>query len=131
MLSHRFGLAALMLLASLTPSQAGIPLPTGQALEKVDFERHIVALFGRMGCNSGSCHGSFQGKGGFRLSLFGFEPDKDIFAVTRDNLGRRIELVEPEKSMLLLKAIGHIEHQGGVRFQKDSWQYQVFQQWIQ
>src|SRR5437762_12541859 len=84
-------LPALGLLAySATPAPAAVPLPNGGALEQVDFERHVMGLFGRMGCNSGSCHGSFQGKGGFRLSLFGYEPEKDHAAVTRDLLGRRI-----------------------------------------
>src|SRR4051794_18341720 len=57
--------------------------------EPVDFERHIMGLFGRSGCNAGGCHGSFQGKGGFRLSLFGYEPEKDYYALTRDSQGRR------------------------------------------
>jgi hypothetical protein len=89
-----------------------------------------MGLFGRMGCNAGSCHGSFQGKGGFRLSLFGYDPEKDYFALTRDQFGRRLNSVNPEQSLLLLKATGSINHEGGVRFGKDSWQYNVFRQWI-
>ncbi len=89
-----------------------------------------MGLFGRMGCNMGSCHGSFQGKGGFRLSLFGYAPDKDYFAVTRDNLGRRINTADPDNSLLLLKATGQLEHGGGVRFSKRSWQYQILRHWI-
>lgn len=96
----------------------------------VDFERHLMGLFGRMGCNSGSCHGSFQGRGGFRLSLFGFDPDKDHAALTREVLGRRINPVDPEQSLLLLKASGQIEHGGGRRFAVGSWQYRLFRDWI-
>ncbi len=101
-----------------------------KALTTVDFERHVMGLFGRMGCNAGSCHGSFQGKGGFRLSLFGYAPDKDYLAVTRDNFGRRINRGDPERSLLLLKATGQIEHGGGVRFRKGSWQYDILRRWI-
>src|SRR5947208_3719304 len=99
-------------------------------VEKVDFERHIMGLFGRMGCNSGSCHGSFQGRGGFRLSLFGYDPEKDYTALTRDNFGRRINRVDPDRSLLLLKPTGQVEHGGGLRFAKDSWQYQLLRDWI-
>src|SRR5438128_4310589 len=99
-------------------------------VEKVDFERHVMGLFGRMGCNSGSCHGSFQGRGGFRLSLFGYDPEMDYLALTRDALSRRINRVDPERSLLLLKPTAQIEHGGGKRFTKDSWQYRLLRDWI-
>lgn len=124
--------AAAVALALLSPaaSPAAVPLPGDRSLETVDFERHIMGLFGRMGCNAGGCHGSFQGKGGFRLSLFGYEPDKDYLAVTRELLGRRVNPERPDESVLLLKATGQVEHGGSTRFSKDSWQYKVFRQWI-
>ena len=87
-----------------------------------------MGLFGRMGCNAGSCHGSFQGKGGFRLSLFGYDPDKDYAALTRDGHGRRIDPADPDSSLLLLKATGQVAHGGGTRFGKDSWQYQLLRE---
>jgi hypothetical protein len=120
---------ALLFLAPAT-GRAGVTLPGGETLDRVDFERHVMGLFGRMGCNAGSCHGSFQGKGGFRLSLFGYEPAKDYLALTRDMLARRINPVDPDRSLLLLKATGQVEHGGGVRFGKGSWQYQIFREWI-
>ena len=73
------------------------------------------------GCNSGSCHGSFQGKGGFRLSLFGYDPEKDYFALTRDLDGRRINRADPDTSLLLLKATGQVAARRPGRFGKDSW----------
>src|SRR5438309_8263052 len=128
MTRFRAALAASCVLVLLAPSpgRAAVPLPDGRTLETVDFERHVMGLFGRMGCNGGSCHGSFQGKGGFRLSLFGYEPERDYFNVTRDGLGRRISVSDPDNSLLLLKASGQVEHAGGVRFSKDSWQYRIF-----
>jgi hypothetical protein len=115
----------------LHPASAAVNVPGGTQIDEVDFERHLMGLFGRAGCNAGSCHGSFQGKGGFRLSLFGYEPDKDYLAVTRDGLARRINPVDPDNSLLLLKATGQVEHAGGTRFSKGSWQYQVFREWIE
>src|SRR5688572_29738863 len=113
-----------------TPAFAEVQLPSGGKIEKVDFERHVMGLFTKAGCNNGSCHGSFQGKNGFRLSLFALDPDKDHAALTRDIQGRRIDPVHPDNSLLLLKATGQLRHDGGIRFGKDSWQYQVFRDWI-
>ncbi|MCS7045476.1 MAG: PSD1 and planctomycete cytochrome C domain-containing protein [Gemmataceae bacterium] len=115
---------------SVVPAKASVEVPGGTVINTVDFERHVMGLFGRAGCNAGSCHGSFQGKGGFRLSLFGFEPAKDFYAVTRDSMGRRINPADPDASLLLLKATGQVEHAGGVRFSKGSWQYQILREWI-
>ena len=129
----RFGLAVIAGTILLLPAARAdeIRLPGGGKVGKVDFERHIMGLFGRMGCNSGSCHGSFQGKGGFRLSLFGYEPEKDYRALTRDLQSRRIDLNDPDNSLLLLKATGSVEHGGQQRFGKGTWAYQLFQAWIQ
>jgi hypothetical protein len=96
----------------------------------VDFERQVMGLFGRMGCNAASCHGSFQGRGGFRLSLFGYDPQMDYLALTRDVLARRINAVDPDQSLILLKATGQIEHGGGRRFSRGSWQYRLLRDWI-
>jgi hypothetical protein len=123
-------LSALLVLISARHAHAQSADTTPAAIESVDFERHVMGLFGRMGCNAGSCHGSFQGKGGFRLSLFGYAPDKDYTAVTRDNFGRRINVADPDNSLLLLKASGQVEHGGGVRFARGSWQYQLLRRWI-
>ncbi len=72
----------------------------------MSFERHVASLLGRYGCNAGACHGSFQGKGGLRLSLFGYSAAMDYTALTRDGLGRRVSVADPEQSLLLLKAGG-------------------------
>src|SRR6266545_4406869 len=95
---------ALLLLLTPAASRASVNLPGGATLDRVDFERHVMGIFGRAGCNMGSCHGSFQGKGGFRLSLFGYDPDKDFLAVSRDVFGRRLNPSDPDRSLLLLKA---------------------------
>lgn len=109
---------------------AEVRLPDGGVLQQVDFERHVMGLLGRAGCASGSCHGSFQGKGGFRLSLFGYEPDKDFQALTREAQGRRLNLSDPDSSLALLKATGQVKHEGLTRFARDTWQYRVLREWI-
>jgi len=111
-------------------ARADVQLPGGATVETVDFERHVMGLLSKVGCNSGSCHGSFQGKNGFRLSLFGYEPNLDYAALTRDNLGRRIDVQNPANSLLLLKGSGAMPHEGGMRFGKEAWVYAVFHEWI-
>jgi hypothetical protein len=123
-------LSLLLLPMSTTPARPAVDLPGNVRVERVDFERHVMGLFGRMGCNAGSCHGSFQGKGGFRLSLFGYDPEKDYQALTRDVFGRRVNPLDPDNSLLLLKATGRVEHGGGVRFTRDSWQYRLLREWL-
>src|SRR5919204_6351358 len=98
----RFFLVALLGCLAACPAPAEVTLPGGRKLERVDFERHVMGVFGRAGCNAAACHGSFQGKGGFRLSLFGYDPDKDYAAVARDRRGRRIDRGSPDASLLLL-----------------------------
>lgn len=111
-------------------AHAAIPLPGGGSVDQVDFERHVMGLLGRAGCASGSCHGSFQGKGGFQLSLFGYDPAKDFHAIVRDSSGRRITATDPDGSLILMKATGQSVHGGMTRFSKESWQYRVLRAWI-
>lgn len=126
-----FSLSALIALVyGGSSAQAQVKLPTGGTIQQVDFERHLMGLFSKAGCNNGSCHGSFQGKNGFRLSLFGLEPDKDFAALTREQHGRRIDPINPDNSLFLLKATGTMKHDGGVKFSRDSWQYAMIRQWI-
>src|SRR5258706_15102818 len=48
-----------------------------------EFQRHVIPLLGRLGCNGRACHGSFQGQAGFRLSLFGHDFKADHTALAR------------------------------------------------
>jgi hypothetical protein len=126
--NYFFALAACLLVPAVSSAQ--VVLPTGGTIKQVDFERHIMGLLSKSGCNAGSCHGSFQGKNGFRLSLFGYEPSLDYASLTRDNLGRRVNLIKPDESLLLLKATGQMQHDGSMRFGKDGWIYNTFREWI-
>jgi len=96
----------------------------------VDFQREIVPLFSRLGCNAGSCHGKASGQNGFKLSLFGFDARFDHEALTKESRGRRFFPAAPDFSLFLLKATGQVPHGGGKRLRRDSYEYQLFRRWI-
>jgi hypothetical protein len=94
------------------------------------FSRHVVPLLSRLGCNAGLCHGAVQGKGGLRLSLFGVEPALDHERLLREAGGRRLNVQEPDASLLLLKATGRVPHEGGKRLEPGGPEHQVIRRWI-
>jgi hypothetical protein len=96
----------------------------------VDFRTEVVAALGRGGCNQGACHGSPQGKGGFRLSLRGFDPELDFVSLTRETAGRRTDVFAARESLILQKATIRLPHQGGRRFQEGDSAYRVLHDWI-
>lgn len=100
------------------------------AKPKVDFAAQVLPVISKAGCNAGACHASQYGKGGFKLSVFAFAPDEDYKAVARDNSCRRINLVQPEESLVLLKPTLHVPHEGGHRLKQGSTEYQILRQWI-
>ena len=103
---------------------------TGQdSMAPVGFVNEIVPLFTRHGCNGGSCHGKVGGQNSFRLSLMGFEPEKDR-AYLREGLGRRIFRAAPSHSLLVLKGSGQLPHEGGSRLTPNGDDYQTLIRWI-
>ncbi len=100
------------------------------ASDAVNFVSDLVPVLDRLGCNATKCHGSATGKGGFNLSMFGAEPDLDYMALTKRTAGRRINKVEPAKSLMLLKATAGISHGGGKKFDVGSPEYNLFATWI-
>jgi hypothetical protein len=100
------------------------------ANESANFLRDVMPLFTKLGCNAIECHGSTLGKGGFKLSMFGAEPDADYEALTRMHLGRRINRVEPGKSLVLLKATNAVAHTGGAKIEPGSPEYAMLAAWI-
>lgn len=126
---------ALTLLAFLPTAGGDEPMrdvaaDRSAAIPTVDFERHIEPILGRLGCRAGACHGSFDGKGGFRLSLFGGSPTKDFAAMAGDPATRRIVREAPADSLVLAKPSGRIEHEGGLRLPVDSFEYDLLRRWI-
>lgn len=100
------------------------------APKPLSFRLDVMPVFFRAGCNQGGCHGAAAGKDGFHLSLFGYDPAGDYYRLTRQIVGRRIDLAVPEQSLLLLKATGMVPHSGGRRFQPDSEYYRTLLRWI-
>ena len=98
--------------------------------QEVSFERDVMPVLSRAGCNAGACHGNLNGKGGFKLSLKGENPESDLAALTRDMLARRTDPHRPAESLVLQKATGGVPHEGGIRFSARSTEYSVLSTWI-
>ncbi|QDT35708.1 DUF1553 domain-containing protein [Stratiformator vulcanicus] len=94
------------------------------------FRHAVLPVLSKAGCNSGACHGALAGKGGFRLSLRGYDPMSDYFNIAKQDRGRRIELADPGRSLLIAKPSGALPHKGGLRFETDSREYQILSEWI-
>lgn len=101
-----------------------------KADEVPDFQRHIVPLFGRLGCNGRACHGSFQGQGGFRLSMFGYDFVADLAALKASD-PPRVDLKSPAESLILRKPVSVDDHGGGKRFEPGGWEERVLRRWIE
>jgi hypothetical protein len=100
------------------------------ASEVISFDRQIVPILTRLGCNSGACHGSADGRGNFRLSLFGSDPDADHQAVTLDYQGRRVNGVRPAASLLVRKPWGELEHGGGLILERQGPESETLLRWL-
>ena len=96
----------------------------------VVFSLDVMPIFTKGGCNAGSCHGSTRGKDKFRLSLFGFDPQRDYFCLTREEFGRRINTARPDDSLLIEKAVGRVTHTGGKLFEEKTWLYDTLVEWL-
>ncbi|MAS95497.1 MAG: S-layer protein [Verrucomicrobiales bacterium] len=96
----------------------------------IDFPNEVVPVFTKYGCNGGGCHGKSGGQNNFRLSLLGYEPWNDHDWLVKESKGRRISPAAPQNSLLLMKATGEIPHEGGIRLDRESTDYQTLVRWI-
>ena len=121
MMKKAFSLFALALLASdpgrmglsMDPQTSNAELKSDTVVETIDFINDLVPMFTKLGCNAGKCHGAAIGRGGFKLSLYGGTPESDYDAITRRQGGRRINLADPESSLVFTKPAEIVEHGGG------------------
>ncbi len=120
------GFAIAAILGSATAASETLSLPTGP----VSFRNEVMAVLSKSGCNAGACHGNASGKGGFKLSLRGEDPESDFRALTREVFGRRVLPNDPDASLLLLKATTRVAHEGGARFDRVSPEYSLLRTWI-
>ncbi len=122
--------------ATLTVSAGGQNAKVAIAVENFDkphpisFRNEVIASLNVGGCNSGACHGTPTGKNGFKLSLRGYDPGPDYTQLTRELLGRRVDCQNPEASLLMLKGLGRVAHEGGARFPVSSIPSQTLIGWM-
>jgi hypothetical protein len=96
----------------------------------LNFRNDILPIFTKVGCNTGKCHGAASGKDGFRLSLFGYDPEGDHYRLTREIGGRRIDLASPESCLLVSKSTGEVDHTGGQRIVPETYEYDMLLSWL-
>lgn len=101
-----------------------------RAARPVSFRNDVMAVLSKAGCNAGVCHGNANGKGGFKLSLRGQDPEIDYRRLTRDLANRRTNPLKPERSLMLLKPTMQVAHEGGRRFDTKSIEYNILRSWI-
>ena len=106
----------------------GIAVQTASAAP--DFETEVLPVLTKAGCNSAACHGAAIGRGGFRLSLLGYDPQRDHERLVHEYKGRRVNLARPEQSLMLLKPSRKLRHKGGQRLPPDSDGYRIVKEWI-
>jgi hypothetical protein len=131
----RFAILTLVALAASPASAAEVIPPVNERFKKdateetPNFQRHVVPLMGRLGCNGRACHGSFQGQGGFRLSLFGYDFKADHDAVL-GGMESRVNAKNPTDSLILRKPTKTLDHRGGKRMDEGGWEYNLILRWI-
>lgn len=112
----------LICLLSICPCNAG---------DLIDFRNDVVPVLTKLGCNSGACHGSAAGRGDFRLSLYGSRPENDHDSIVRQFQGRRVNLVNVDRSLLLRKPGGVLDHEGGYLFGENDQAAVILKSWLQ
>ena len=103
---------------------------SGAGESEIDFDTEIVPLLSKAGCNAAACHGGATGQAGFRLSLFGGDPESDHRAIVHDMTGRRVNLADANQSLVLLKPTGQLDHGGGDVLEQDSVAALTIAAWI-
>ncbi|MCA9033107.1 MAG: DUF1549 domain-containing protein, partial [Planctomycetaceae bacterium] len=109
--------------ATVTVTNAAVQAP-------ISFQHETLAALTKAGCNMGACHGSPSGKGGFRLSLRGYDPPLDILTLRTEYQGRRTNVMAPDESLLLRKPLMEVAHAGGKRLRHGDPSHMALRTWI-
>lgn len=100
------------------------------AAPAVSFLEQVRPVINKAGCSMAACHAAQFGKGGFKLSVFGFDQGADHVAMARDSQGRRLNPLDPDASLLLLKPTMRVPHLGGRRLMPNTRDYELLAAWI-
>ena len=116
-----FTFAVVLVFATSFVAQAN--MTAGGSLDSTTvpyFLKDIAPILDKQGCSAGMCHGKFGGQGGLNLSLLTLNPESDYEPIVHHNRSRRINLLEPDRSLFFLKPTGQVPHEGGMRFEPNS-----------
>ena len=112
------------------------------ASQPVTFRREIAGILTARGCNNAICHGGVKGQGGFKLSANALYPADDydwilkgggyqvLTAEVKGERIPRIDLKNPEQSLLLAKATAAVPHGGAKRIEAGSGDYALILEWL-
>lgn len=130
LLPQRAFVIGVMILVGLLCATQMVAAPVASGNAPVNFTNDVIPILTRFGCNQGACHGAQYGKGGFKLSLAGFDPGLDHDSIVKQARGRRVTIVDPARSLLLTKPLMKVPHGGGRRLDANSPEYQTLLRWL-
>ena len=107
-----------------------VRFPSTETQSPISFRDEVLAVVTKHGCNAGACHANPNGKGGFHLTLRGFDAREDWEEIVFGEAGRRVNSLLPEKSLLLRKPLMDVDHGGGTQLKKHDLAYSLLQDWI-
>jgi hypothetical protein len=125
------GFGAVIVRYDTLEQSIAVEVRKARAPRMVSFKNEVVPALTKLGCNQGACHGSQHGKGGFKLSLLGFEPAPDHTAIVKSAEGRRVTPFDPEESLLLLKPTLSVAHGGGRKLDAAGPEYALLRLWLE
>lgn len=111
-------------------ASATITVTQFETAAPVAFHTEVLAALTKSGCNMGACHGSPSGKGGFRLSLRGYDPAVDLVTLRGEFFNRRSNILNPDESLLLRKPLMEVAHGGARRLHNGDPSHLVLREWI-
>jgi hypothetical protein len=123
-------------------AQSRVHIEGSQVPRAFSFPRDIGGILTKRGCNQATCHGSVKGRGGLKLSANALYPKDDHEWITKGGVYQvltaevkgeripRVDLKNPEASLLLTKPTMTVPHGGGKRLEKDSEDYRAIVAWV-
>ena len=123
-------------------ARANVRVAGSEQTRPFSFARDVGGILTKRGCNTDDCHGSVKGKGGFKLSANALYPKEDYEWIVEGGTYQvlaagsegarvpRINLEDPEKSLLLAKPTMQVAHGGGPLIVVGSGDYETLLNWI-